>query len=117
MTYGKFPFPYNSCNTKDLNSINSNDRYFEITEDSQNHEINQNQIKAVNLCDDDLDINLTNLTDCKYYSVDEFQKNNFNMNFNIFHNNVNGLETKFENLHNFFANSSTQFDIITITET
>ena len=39
------------------------------------------------------------------------------MNLNIFHNNVNGLETKFENLHHFLSNDSTKFDIIAITET
>ena len=106
MTYGTFPFPYNSCNTNDLNSINSNDRYFEILDsqnDSQKQELNSNQVKAVNLCDDDLDINLTNLIDCKYHSVNEFQKNNLTKNFNIFHNNVNGLETKFENLYFFYS--------------
>ena len=116
MTYGTFSFPYNSCNNNDLNSINSIDR---LQDDSlEKQDINNNRVKAANLCDDDLDINLTNLVDCKYYSVNEIQQNdNLDNNFNIFHNNVNGLETKFQNLHNFFANSCLDFDIITITET
>ena len=75
MTYGTFPFPFNSCNNKDLNSINSINRCFQIQDDSlENQDININKVKAVNLCDDDLDINLTNLTDCKYFSVNEIQK-------------------------------------------
>ena len=38
-------------------------------------------------------------------------------NFNIFHNNVNGLVTKHDLLHNFLTNNSMDFDIIAITET
>ena len=36
---------------------------------------------------------------------------------NIFHNHVNGLETKFEKLHHFSSKDSSKFDIIAITET
>ena len=72
---------------------------------------------ATNLCDDDLDIRISNLKDCKYYSVEEIQKSKFDNNFNIFHNNVNGLETKFGQLHNLIASVSPGFDLIAITET
>ena len=72
---------------------------------------------AANLCDDDLEIKLSNLEDCKYYSVEEFQKVNFEKSFNIFHNNLNGLETKFGQLHHFLASSTSELDIIAITET
>ena len=120
MTYGTFCFPYNSCNTSDLKSINSIDRYFQTEDNLTNQDdtdINKNEMKAINLCDDDLDINLSNLTDCKYYTADEFKKLNLHKNCNIFHNNVNGLETKFQNLHSFFASLSVDLDIITFTET
>ena len=40
----------------------------------------------------------------------------FNNNFNIFHSN-NGLDSKFDNLYEFISNTSSEFDIITITET
>ena len=43
-----------------------------------------------NLRDDDLDINLSNIEECKYYSVDDFKKTKLVNNINIFHNNVNG---------------------------
>ena len=121
MTYGDLSlfFPYNSCNTTELNSINSTDRYFyneqpNIIPINYQHNINQNNI---DLYDNDLDFNISNLTDCKYYSVDEFQKLKSNTSLNIFHNNVNGLETKFDKLQNFFANSFLDLDIIAITET
>ena len=38
-------------------------------------------------------------------------------NLNIFHNNVNGLEMKFENLHHYLSKDSSKFDILAITET
>ena len=37
--------------------------------------------------------------------------------FNIFHTNINGLENKFEILHEFITNATYDFDIIGITET
>ena len=51
----------------------------------------------------DVDLNMAYLTDCKYYSVDEFQKLKINNNFNLFHSNTNSLQAKFDNLHQFIA--------------
>ena len=118
MTYGDFTFPYNSCHTNEINSINSSDRYFgdNNLEDLQSITYN-NDTLASNLCDDDLDIKLSNIEECKYYSVEEFKKTKLVNNVNIFHNNVNGLETKFGLLHNFLASSSSELDFIAITET
>ena len=48
---------------------------------------------------------------------EEFQKLNVNNNFNIYHNNVNGLETKFKHIHNFLSNTISDMDVIAITET
>ena len=56
------------------------------------------------------------LTTSKYHSVSEFHKLNKQSNFNIFHSNVNGLETKFENLQNFLGEGKTAMDVA-ITET
>ena len=58
--------------------------------------------------------NLRNI-DCKYYLMDHFQKfqaKNKN-NFNIFHSNVNGIESHHDVLHTFL----TDFDVLNITET
>ena len=54
---------------------------------------------------------------CKYYSVKEYQLLNKTSNFNIFHSNINGLESKLDNLHEFLTASSTKLDLLAITET
>ena len=38
-------------------------------------------------------------------------------NFNIFHPNVNGLESHFENFHQFLSSVPNDFDVINLTET
>ena len=52
----------------------------------------------------------------KYHTVRDFQKLKIQKNFNIFHANVNGLESKFDNLHTFLSGSNTAMDVIAITE-
>ena len=80
--------------------------------------ITNNKNILSNLSGKGIDDSIPNLTSCKYYTVSEFynSKNN-SRKINIFHNNLNGLETKFESLHHFLSNDSTKFDIIAITET
>ena len=39
----------------------------------------------------------------KYHSIYDIQNLKIQKNFNIFHANVNGLESKFDNLHTFLA--------------
>ena len=53
----------------------------------------------------------------KYHTVYDFQKLKIEKNFNIFHANVNGLESKFENLHTFLNGAKSAMDVIAITET
>ena len=74
MTYGNLNIlPYNSCNTNELKIINSNDKICHQNE-SVSKQQDTNNLKASNLCDEDLELKLTNLNDCKYYTVEEFQK-------------------------------------------
>ena len=61
--------------------------------------------------------NIPSLLSTKYYSVNTVQKLKVKNNLNIFHSNVNGLESKFDNLHQFLSAMSSSFDIIAITET
>ena len=60
---------------------------------------------------------LSSKTCCKYYSVEEYQKLPENNNMNIFHTNINGLESKLDNLHEFISGSQPKLDILAITET
>ena len=122
MTFGDLNFlPYKSCDSNEIKLINSNDRCFindETIYNQQDVNINAiNERKSINLCDHDLELKLSNLSDCSYYSTEEFQNLNTDNNFKIFHNNVNGIETKFDLLHNFFASCLSDLDIIAITET
>ena len=54
---------------------------------------------------------------CEYYSCADYHKLELNNNLNILHNNLNGLETKFDQLYNFLCNSPTEPEVIAITET
>ena len=66
----------------------------------------------------DIDENIDDPINCKYYTVEELSKIPTNKVFNIFHSNVNGLDTHFENLHEFLSNKNTPtFDVINVTET
>ena len=65
----------------------------------------------------DLEQSISTLLDTKYYSVNAFQKLKNQNSLNIFHSNVNGLESKFDHLHEFLAGAKSSPDIIAITET
>ena len=53
----------------------------------------------------------------KYHRVTDFQKLKIEKNFNIFHANANGLESKFHTLHTFLNGAVSAMDVIAITET
>ena len=53
----------------------------------------------------------------KYHRVSDFQNLKIEKNFNIFHANVNGLESKFDNLQTFLSGAKSAMDVIAITET
>ena len=94
----------NECNSsKFLNSLPS----FEIISEASKFSQPQSN---------DVDLNLAFQNDCSYYSVNEISKLNLNNNLNIFHTNINGLESKFDNLHEFLSSTYSKMDIIAITE-
>ncbi len=65
----------------------------------------------------DANFDLPNLVNSKYHSVEEFQKLKIENKFNIFHSNVNGLESKVDILQTFLVGSKSAMDVIGITET
>ena len=65
----------------------------------------------------EVDLNMAYQADCSYHTVEDIKKLKVERNLNIFHTNINGLETKFDNLHEFISNTSSKIDIIAITET
>ena len=48
--------------------------------------------------------------------MNNFHKLKLQKKFNIFHSNVNRLETKFDHLHEFLTSASFNMDIVAITE-
>ena len=126
MTFGNLDLPFNHCDNNELININNSDKYIpNDTPTSSKLPDNVITDQAIRVCnrnsfEDDSNINLSNLVGCEYYSCQDFDKlisNNYKNNVNIFHNNFNGLETKFDYFHNFLTNIASNLDIITITET
>ena len=76
-------------------------------------------IKFTNISNNEINDELPNNTSCKYYSVNEYYQisNSEYKSLNIFHSNVNGLESKLGNLHEFLSSSNHKMDILSITET
>ena len=50
----------------------------------------------------DIDAETPNLVTSKYHTVANFQKLKIEKDFNLFHSNVDGLESKYDSLHAFF---------------
>ena len=113
MTFGNNVFAFSACDNSELKCINSDNPVVNIV----NSDNSINETTYPKLHDKDIDKNLRNVNNCKYYTVNEFQLSNDMGNFNILHNNLNGLESKLDIFHQFLAGSSSKFDVIAITET
>ncbi len=64
----------------------------------------------------DFNLELPDLVNSKYHTVEEFQKLDIADDFNIFHSNVNGIESKFDSLHTLLCGTKSSMDAIAITE-
>ena len=114
MTYGTLKhIAFNSCNNNELSSINSGTKYIESPK-LDTHNVNED---LLNISDEDADIIIPTKTICNDYSVRDFQRLNANDSFNIFHNNINGLDSKHDLLNALHAGIAVEFDIIAVTET
>ena len=103
-------FTFQSCDNNELKCINLDTPF-------ENINISINDSICPNLYNEDIDKNVSNVNQCKYYTIDEFQCSKHMGNLNIFHNNLNGLENKFEILHDFLNGAIKFFYIMAITET
>ncbi len=107
--------PFTICSVSELVNINKSDSLefcsylpsLEVVEETASFE-------KYSLPDSNLD--LPNLVNSKYHSVEEFQNLDVANNFNIFHSNVNGIESKFGALHTLLNSSKASMDAIAITE-
>ena len=109
-------FPFMLSDTAELMKINNCDT-MEFCKTIPSLEIIQETSSFEKYSIPDIDSTFPNLLTSKYHSVDEVQNLKVEKDFNIFHSNVDGLESKFENLHSFINGSKSAMDIIALTET
>ena len=112
--YDNVPFMFqDNIDIENLNNTDSNKFFEMLPKFNIMSEINNLSNKA-----HDIDANIDDPINCKYYSVEELKMISRKKALNIFHSNVNGLDTHFDNLHEFLANANSPvFDIINISET
>ena len=104
------------CDNTELRNINSCNS-MKFLESLPNAQIVIESTKFSKSAPSDINFEIPNNTNSKYYSVEEYQKEKHLGNFNIFHTNVNGLGSKCDNLHEFLSSVSTKLDVLAITET
>ena len=109
-----FPFGFENDHTLvGINQTNS----MKMLDNLPNFEIISNTCKISTLSSRDIDENIVNSINSKYYSVYKFHNINCPNSFNLFHSNVNSLELHFDDLHQLICPAILKFDIINITET
>ena len=108
--------PFTLSDTSELIKINNSDT-MEFCKTIPSLEIIQETASYEKYSLPDIDSTFPNLLTSKYHSVNEVQNLKIEEDFNIFHSNVNGLESKFENLHTFLNGSKSAMDVVAISET
>ena len=111
-------FPFTLTDASDLLKINNSDS-MEFCKYLPGLEILHETSSYAKYSLPDPDSAFPNLNTSKYHSVSQFQNLRTEDHFNIFHSNVNGLETntKFDSLHTVINSSKSKMDVIAITET
>ena len=94
--------PFTVCNNLELTNINNSDS-MRFLESLPNVDIVEQIVSFTEHASNDSNIELPAKGTCKYYSVKKYQLLNKKSNFNIFHSNIIGLESKLDNLHEFLT--------------
>ena len=69
------------------------------------------------LSSNEINLDIPTKSSCRYDSVEEYRQLKKSDNLDIFHANVNGLDSKYDNLHKFLSGISKKIDIWALTET
>ena len=93
--------PFTRCDNSELININ-NSNSMRFLESLPTVEIINEATKFSFMSSNDASIELPSKSCSKYYSVNDFQLLNISNNFNIFHTNINGLESKLDILNEVF---------------
>ena len=118
MKFNHTNFAFTLADDSDIDKINNSDSMsfceflpsFECVTETD-------KFMNVELYENDFDQNISSLLHSKYYIVNAFQESNNLNSLNIFHSNVNSLESKFDALHDFLVGAKVALDIVAITET
>ena len=108
--------PFTACSLSELVNINNSDK-LEFCHVLPSLEIIHESSSLAKYSLPDPDFDLPNLVNSKYHSVSDVQNLKVEKNFNIFHSNINGLESKLDALNTFLSGSKSAMDILAITET
>ena len=109
-------FPFTLCDDIEINNMN-NSNSMKFCDSLSKFEVVAEASKFSNYTDNDPDYNLPISSSCRYYTINEIQNLKTSSNLNIFHTNINGLESKIDHLNEFVSNVYSDLDIIAITET
>ena len=94
--------PFTRCDNSELININ-NSNSMRFLESLPTVEIANEATKFSFISSNDANIELPSKSCSKYYSVNDFQLLNISNNLNIFHTNINGLESKLDILNEFLS--------------
>ena len=108
--------PFIRCDNSELININ-NSNFMRFLESLPTVEIVNEATKYSFTPSNDASIELPSKSCSKYYSVNDFQLLNISNNFNIFHTNINGLESKLDSLNEFLSGTPYKLDVLAVTET
>ena len=108
--------PFTLMSTSELLNINSSNT-MDFCKNLPNIEVIRDTESFSKYSLPDIDAEIPNLLTSKYHMVNDFQNLNIGDNFNIFHSNLNGLESKFTSLHNLLSGAKSSMDVIALTET
>ena len=110
-------FPFGLLSNDYINNMNSSNSMHKL-EMIPEFEITSQITKINEICSNDIDDNIPNNVNCKYFTNEEFSSLPKTKNsFNLFHANVNGIENHFEDLETVIVDSNLNFSAICISET
>ena len=109
-------FPFGFENNHDLQNI-LNCESLKFLDSLPSYEITSKAYDIDSLNQFDIDENIINNINSRYFSAFEFKNIKKSHSFNILHSNLNGLENKFEEYHNFINSIEMDIDILCISET
>ena len=109
-------FPFGLVDNSDLFHILNSDSLKSL-DNLPTYDIASKAHNIDSLNQHDIDINCIDNINSRYYPAHEFTSINKSDSFNILHSNLNGLENKFDEYHNFIASTQLNLDVLCISET